>query len=57
MDCKTVLPVSMNTLKALMRMFSSIPSLEYEIRIYDCIDVTDDRKLLYSKLSALSLKP
>ena len=46
MDCKTVLPVSMNTLKALMRMFSSTPSLEDEIRIYDCIDVTDDRKLL-----------
>jgi len=57
MDCKTVLPVSMNTLKALMRMFSSTHSLEDEIRIYDCIDVTDDRKLLYSKLSALSLKP
>ncbi len=57
MDCKTVLPVSMNTLKALMRMFSSTLSLEDEIRIYDCIDVTDDRKLLYSKLSALSLKP
>ena len=41
-----MLPVSMNTLKALMRMFSSTHSLEDEIRIYGCIGVTDDRNLL-----------